>query len=123
MSWPISRHSRLDALALRALAPGGNRVERLVDKVLAEDLNDVPVLNLNDGLWQHDLPIVAETDAAVDAFEIHLRDRVAHVVGLDRAGRLDRIDQCLDRSHRRGDMVVGCVAELCLERFEELTRV
>src|SRR5438105_15650160 len=57
------------AFVVSALAPGRERVARLVEELGGEDGHHLVVLDLDDDLRQRDLPALLELDAPVEAGE------------------------------------------------------
>src|SRR5215475_13683138 len=111
-------------MGLWAFVPRRDRVSGLGDeRAPAEDLEHLAVLDLNHGLRKLNLPVLSKADTAIDAFKVQLRDRVPHVVGFDRAGRLQRVYQGFDGSDRGRHVVIRSVAELSLEAPGELARI
>ena len=65
-------------------------------KLVGVDRHDLAVLDLDHDLRKIDLAVLAEPDARIEALEIDSGDRVAHLLRVERAGRLDRLDEGLD---------------------------
>src|SRR6185437_11621622 len=108
---------------LITFGPGGHGVIRLVEEMVRVDRHDFAVLDLDHDLWNIDLATSLITDRRIGGFEIAFRDRIAHLLAVERASGFECIGEGLDIGYRRRDVIIRLVIEAMLEKLRELLPV